>query len=70
LFIPCSNVQNSPKFICNSEFVCLDYVRVAHGGLRFGMPQSILPDCHRRSDLIEQRGAAMPESMEATLRNT
>ncbi len=23
LFVPCSTVQNSPKFICNSAFVCL-----------------------------------------------
>ena len=64
LFIPCTNVQNFRKCICNSAFVCLDCVRVAHRGLRFGMPQPILPDCHWRPDLIEQRGIAMPESME------
>lgn len=61
-------MQNLPKFSCNSAFVCLDCVRVTHRGLRFSVPQSILPDCHRRSDLIEQRGVAMPESMETTLR--
>jgi hypothetical protein len=33
------------------------------------VPQSILPDCHRRTDLIEQRGVAMPGSMENTLRD-
>jgi hypothetical protein len=38
LFISCSNVQYFPKFICNSAFVCLDCMRVAHRGLRFGMP--------------------------------
>ena len=37
LFIPCSSVQNFPKFVCNSAFVCCDRVRVPHRGLRFGM---------------------------------
>jgi hypothetical protein len=41
LFIPCSNVQNFPKFICNSAFVCRDCVRVPHRGLRLGVSQSI-----------------------------
>jgi hypothetical protein len=30
------------------------------------MPPPILPDCRWRTDLIEQRGIAMPESMETT----
>src|SRR5437588_11574828 len=67
LFIPCSNVQNSPKFISNSAFVCRDCVRVTHRGLRLGMTQPIQPDRHRCPDLIEQRGVAMPKGVETTL---
>jgi hypothetical protein len=37
--------------------------------LRFGMPQPAQPDCDGSADLIEQRGIAVPESMEVTLRD-
>jgi hypothetical protein len=67
LFIPCSNVQNFPKFVCNSAFVCGNCVRVTHRRLRFSVTQSIEPDCHWRADLIEQRSVAMPEGVEPTL---
>jgi hypothetical protein len=33
------------------------------------MPKSILPSSHRRSDLIEQRGIAIPERLETALRD-
>ena len=64
LFIPCSSVQNFPKFVCNSAFVCRDCVRVIHRGLRLGMAQPIQPDSHWSAELIEQRGVTVPESME------
>jgi len=35
LFIPCSTVQNSPKVICRTAFVCCDRVRVPHRSSRF-----------------------------------
>ena len=70
LFTACSNVQNFPKFLCNSAFVCRNRVSVVHGGLRIGVPQAVLPNRHGRPDLVEQGGVAVPESMEATLRDT
>jgi len=69
LFIPCSTVQNSPKFVSNSAFVGRDCVRVTHRGLRLGVSQPIQPDRHRCTDLIQKRGIAMPEGMEAALRD-
>ena len=62
-------MQNSPKFICNSAFVCRDCVRVTHCGFRLGVAQPIQPDRHRCPDLIEQCGVAMPKSVETTLRD-
>ena len=70
LFIPCSNVQNLPKFICNSALVCRNYVRVTHRGLRLGMAQPVQANRHGRADLIEQRGVAMPKCMETTLQDS
>jgi hypothetical protein len=69
LFISCSSVQNFPKFFCSPAFSSGDCVRITHGGLRFGVPKTIEPDRHRRTDLIEQRSVAMPKGMEPTLRN-
>ena len=70
LFLPCSSVQNFPKFVCNSAFVCSDRVRVTHGGLRLSMAQPIEPNRHWRADLIEQCSVAMPKGVEATLRDS
>ena len=70
LFIPCSSVQNFPKIICNSAFVCRDCVRVAHRGLHFGMPEPVQPNRHRGADLIEQRGVPMPKGMKTALRDS
>ncbi len=70
LFTACSSVQNSPKFICNSAFVCRDHVRVAHRGLRVSMTKPILPNRHGCADLVQQGCVSVPESMEATLRDT
>ena len=67
LLTPRSNVQNFPKFLCRSGFIGCNRVRVTHRGLRVNMTQPILPDCHRRSDLVKQRRIAMPKGMEATL---
>ena len=41
-FIPCSNVQNFPKFSCYPAFVCGDRMGVVHRGLRVGVPEPIL----------------------------
>ena len=65
---PPQPTSSFPNFICKSLFVRLDCVRVTHRVLSLGVPQSILPNCHRRPDLIEQRGPHA-ESMETTLRN-
>ena len=41
LLIPCINVQNFPKFLCNSAFVCRDCVRITHRGLRLSVAKPI-----------------------------
>jgi hypothetical protein len=33
--------------------ICRDSVCVSHRCLRFGVPEAILPDCHRSTDLVQ-----------------
>jgi len=60
-------VQNFPKFVCRPAFVCRNYVRITHGRLWLGMPQPVQTDRHGRTNLIEQRSIAVPESVETAL---
>jgi len=43
---------------------------VTQGGLRLLVLQTILPDCHRRTDLVEQCSVVMPKRMESVLWNS
>jgi len=53
-FVPCINVQNFPKFICNSAFICRDRVRIAHRSLGLGSYETPAMSRTITSDVIEQ----------------